>query len=139
MRIPVVFLCLWVGIITGCARTAKVTAVEGGTDIPYESLGTLEVREKVSRVSAAGAWYTGVEVVTLSLADTPARDERYKKKLRDLLAERAKTRYQADGVIGVRYWPDPSMDTFPQGYVYARGEMIKYTRFPGQGSDPAKT
>lgn len=127
-------------VCNGCARVEKVKAVEGGTESPYHSLGTIEVKEKAYRFNPAAAFWTGVEITTLTFADTPSRGEHYKKFLRKKLEKVANKRYDADAVINVQYWPDPESSNFPDGYVYARGEMIQYRRFPGestQGSMPS--
>ena len=114
----------------GCARTEKVRAVETGIEVPYESLGTLEVRYKTNRISSAGTLNAVKEGATLTLADTPSRAERYKMALRSELARRAKKEFGAHAVIHVTYWPDLEASSFPDGYVHARGEMVRYTRFP---------
>lgn len=120
---------------TGCARIEKVKAIEGTKDLPYESIGTLEVKEKALTATPASAFWTGVEVTTLTFAKTPSRGELYKKSLRSKLAQLARRKYGADAVINVNYWPDPDSKSFPRGYIYARGEMIRYEHFPG--TDPS--
>ena len=116
--------------VSGCARVEKVRALEGDKDVAYDSLGTLEVKRRVPFVRPTGILWSGVEVLTLSLAKTPSRADQYKKSLRSKLAQKAKKRYGADGVIKVEYWPDPASSRFPEGYLYARGEMIRYRKFP---------
>ncbi len=119
-------------VITGCARVQEVTAVEGDTSVPYDSLGTLQVEKKVPYVRSSGLWWGTVEVVSLGLAGTPSRGEQLKKSLRSKLAETARKQCKADLVIKVEYWPDPESSKFPDGRVYARGEMIKLRRFAAQ-------
>lgn len=114
----------------GCARVEKVRAVEGDGGIPYETIGTLEIKEKAPLITGKGVLWTGVEVATLTMAKTPSRAEQYKKSLRKKLAKKARKNYGADGVVKVEYWPDPAQRSFPYGYVYARGEMIRYKKFP---------
>ena len=112
-----VAMVLW----AGCARVEKVKAVEGDrTTTPYESLGTLEVKEKARFISFSNV--------------LGGAAEHYKKSLRAKLADTARTHYGADGVIKVEYWPDPQSKRFPYGYIYARGEMIKYRKFPASTS-----
>lgn len=124
-----VFSIFYVFLMTGCARTELVRAVEGD-DVPaYNSLGTLEVKQLAPVVTAKGAFWTGVEAVTLGFAKTPSRGEHYKASLRSELAYLASHRYGADKVINVTYWPDPDSFSFPDGLIYARGEMIRYSRF----------
>lgn len=127
-------------VCNSCARVEKVKAVEGGTESAYQSLGTLEVKEKTYRFNPDAFFWTGVEITTLTFADTPSRGEHYKKFLRKKLEKVANKRYNADAVINVQYWPDPESSNFPDGYIYARGEMIQYRRFPSestQGSVPS--
>jgi hypothetical protein len=124
------FIILALSLATGCARVEKVVAVESGSEIPYISLGTLEVKERISSFEPSQMVWGGVEVLSLSFANTPKRWEQYKKLMRRRLAELAKERYGAHAVINVVYWPDPSNSKFPEGYLYARGEMIRYQRFP---------
>lgn len=119
-----------VSSLMGCARIEKVKATEAAKEIPYHSLGTLEIKERALIPTTASPLWTGVEVATLTLADTPSRGERYKRSLRSKLARLARIKYGADAVINVHYWPDPESKNFPQGYLYARGEMIRYQHFP---------
>lgn len=121
----------------GCARTERVKAVEGDKSLAYESLGTLEIKEKAYALNPSNAFWTSVEVATLSFARTPSRGEHYKRLLRKKLAKVADSKYDADAVINVHYWPDPESKKFPDGYVYARGEMIRYHSFPGDAPQPA--
>ena len=116
--------------VSGCARVEKFQAIEGDKEIPYESLGTLEVNTKATRLNKRSFFWTSTEVMTLGFADTPGRGDHYKQILKKKLIEKAKERYGADAVIKVQYWPDPDSDSFAHGLIYARGEMVKYTRFP---------
>ena len=129
-------------VFNGCSRVEKVRATEEGKGIPYDSLGTVEVKEKAYRLTPSAAFWTGVEITTLTFADTPSRGEHYKKYLRMKLEKVADKRYNADAVINVHYWPDPESNSFPDGYIYARGEMIRYQRFPKeptQGPTPGQS
>jgi len=131
MRLWITVLILAVSCsFLGCSRTQKVTAYETGSEIAYVHLGTLEVQEKAQDMDPRHAMMQGLEVATLTLADSPSRAEIYKASLRKKLAEVAKRKYGAHAVIHVTYWPDPSMDKFPEGKVFARGEMIRYKPFP---------
>ena len=105
-------------------------SVEGDITTPYESLGTLEVKQMAPLVSPRGVLWTGVKLATLGFAKTPSRGDHYKSFLRSELSYLAKSRYGADKVINVTYWPDPQSFAFPHGLIYARGEMIRYSRFP---------
>ena len=113
-----------------CARVQKVVAVEGDEATRYESLGMLEVKTKADVMSPQRLGWTTVKFGTLGFARTPSRGEIYKKKLDALLADKARKHYGADRVIHVAYWPDLNSNSFPQGLIYARGEMIHYQTFP---------
>lgn len=121
-------------LVSGCARTEKVVAKEGAFGVPYESLGTIEVKEKVPAMPLTRALRKGVEVATFGLADAPQRSEYYKDILKKKLAKLAKEQYGAHAVVDVRYWPDPETPKFPEGYLHARGEMVRYLRFPAEVS-----
>ena len=54
----------------------------------------------------------------------------WSKKVQKKLAKEAWQHYQADEVINVEFWPDPAGKSFPRGYMFARGEMVKYEPFP---------
>ena len=107
-------------LLAGCARAEKFQALEGTKDIPYDSLGTVEVKKRVLVFSASGA--------------SPAA---IKESLRAALAQKARKHYGADSVIKVRYWPDPASRGFPHGLIYARGEMIRYRHFPAESPEHA--
>ncbi|MBI3317150.1 MAG: hypothetical protein HYZ85_04010 [Candidatus Omnitrophica bacterium] len=132
-RFWVNFLALWVVMssLSACIRTERVRAIEGSEGVlPYQSLGTLEIKQKAPYVTPGGILFTGIEVATLTFAKTPSRGDHYKRTLRAELAEVASKSYGADKVVNVEYWPDPDSGSFPDGYVYARGEMVRYHRFP---------
>lgn len=116
-------------LMAGCTRAHKVYSFEGDTAVPYASLGTIEVDITAKKLTPSSLAWGGVEVATLSLAQTPSSGEQYKASLRKELARRAEKYYGADAVINVEYWPDPSLESFPEGKIYARGEMIKYEKF----------
>lgn len=110
MRIfTILFFSTLVLVASACARYEKVTVLETGIseDIPYESLGVLEVK-RPGRISNTAI----------------------KSALNRQLADIADERYEADAVINVEYWPDlDSTQKYPDGLVYARGQMIRYKRF----------
>ena len=121
--------------LSGCTlftRNQWVKAMEGvGPNVPpYDSLGTLEVKEFAPWLTVPAVLWTGVEVATLSFAKTPSRGDHYKRALRSELAYVASHQYGADAVINVTYWPDPDSKSFADGRIYCRGEMIRYKRFP---------
>jgi hypothetical protein len=111
------------------ARTEKVRAVEGDISTPYATLGTLEVKTKVGgRAIISGRT---VQVLTLGILN-PTSAKYYRKKLKAKLAKKAAKHYGANAVINVHYWPDPNSRKFPQGFIYARGEMVRYIHFPSK-------
>ena len=102
-------------IFFGCSRTAKVVAIEGDkSDISYTDLGTLEIKMHAPALRSS------------------------RKILSSRLAALAHKRYGADAVIKVEFWPDPNSRKFPNGIIYARGEMIKYNSFP-EPTQPTST
>lgn len=132
---------LWIALlpclilVTGCSRAGHVTAMESGTSAAYESMGSLVVKEKAKDLWDMEAKKLLVETATLSLADTGTRADMFRQALSARLAETARKKYDAHAVINVTYWPDPSGDDFPEGEIFARGEMIRYTNStPGSAS-----
>ncbi len=124
-----VFILLLLPMGLGCARVEKFQAIEGDKEIPYKSLGTLEVNTSATRLNTRSFFWTSTEVMTLGLAKTPGRGDHYKEMLKSKLVAKAKKNYGADAVIKVQFWPDPDSDSFPHGLIYARGEMVKYVSF----------
>lgn len=115
----------------GCAtRVAKVKAIEGETAVPYNSLGTLEIKINPWVGFFPRLYWTTIKGLTLGLMPTPSRGEIYKSALRKRLARKAEKSYDADAVIGVTYWPNPEAKRLAEKNIFARGEMIKYTPFP---------
>ncbi|MDP3921374.1 MAG: hypothetical protein Q8R76_11275 [Candidatus Omnitrophota bacterium] len=108
----------------------KVRATEKDSDIAFISLGELEVSENAVLLAPEAGMWSGIKLMTFNLANTPSRADLYKKALRDKLASTAKKRYGAHRVVNVQYWPEPSNGEFPEGLIYARGEMIRYQPFP---------
>lgn len=132
---------LWIALLpclllfTGCSRAGKVVAMESGTSGAYESMGSLVVKEKAKDLWDMEAKKLLVETATLSLADTGTRADMFRQALSARLAETARKKYDAHAVINVTYWPDPAGDDFPDGEIFARGEMIRYTNStPGSSS-----
>lgn len=126
-------LCVFMilGLLSSaCTRIDRVKVLESDLETPYDSLGTLEVKMRVSFTSASGLLASAAEVLTFGAANTLSRSERYKQALRAKLSREAHGRYSADAIIHVEYWPDPTSKNFPDGYLYARGEMVKFRRFP---------
>lgn len=117
-------------LVTGCSRSGKVVAVESDVSTAYESIGTLEVKENAKDLWDLEARKLLVETATLTLADTSARADLFRKALTQRLAETARKKYDAHAVINVTFWPDPNGSEFPDGDIFARGEMIRYKKFP---------
>lgn len=116
-------------LTSGCTRFQKVKAVEEETDLPYDSLGQLEVQTKAYSITPTGALWDGIELLTLTFAPTPSRGERYKRILSTKLSRHAREHYGAHQVINVTYWPDPESRRFPEGIIRARGEMVRFRPF----------
>jgi len=125
------FICL-IGIMAlGCTRMQSVRAYENVPDQrPYVSMGTLEVNVPADSIPPSKLLWGGIELLSLTYATTPSRGDIYKSALKSKLAKIANARHDADAVINVEFWPDPASEDFPNGKVYARGEMVRYQRFP---------
>lgn len=122
------FFCFFLG---GCAhRIEKMTIHEGDIQTPYDRLGTVEVRKKVPLARLQDLFYGPASVLTLGQASLPEEWTQIKRDLDAELLQNARGRFGADAIINVKYWPDLKSPGFPQGYAYARGEMVRYTRFP---------
>lgn len=119
-------------IVVGCAKIEEPTSYDS-PEPPiktFKTIGTLEVQEPVQELTNQKSAWAGVEVLTVSLADTPTAGELYKARLKTKLASVAKEKYGADAVVNVSYWPDPESGDFPEGLVHARGDMVRYQKFP---------
>ena len=130
---PVLIYIAAIMVITaGCAKIEESRSYEdSGPNLKtYKSIGILEVKEPAQELTnQKGAWF-GVEVATLSLAPTPSAGDLYKARLKAKLAHVAKERYGADAVVNVTFWPDPDSGNFPDGLIHARGDMVRYKKFP---------
>lgn len=133
MKIMIGFILMAI-CVGGCSRTQQVRATQTGSGLPYTSLGTLEVKETAGLITGPQTFWSGVKVLSLGLADTPRRSTLYEKTLKQRLEKLSRLTYDADAVINVRYWPDLESSSFPDGLIYARGEMIRYKRFPQESS-----
>ena len=111
---------------TGCMHTEKRRAVTEESSQPFESLGVLEVHIKTNTWAPSNLGNFFKELFTLSFGDT-SYETRLKKKL-----IKESDKFNADQVVKVTFWPDLNLNQFPDGKVYARGEMIRYRRFPPQ-------
>lgn len=131
MNRPIIIYAIMIlgTLSSGCARIEKVKVLASDPSMPYESLGTLEVKTQANRRALPRLGWTTVEMMTLSLAKTPTRGETYKRRLNQKLSDKASEHYDADAIIHPEYWPDPESSAFPEGQVYARGEMIRYRKF----------
>jgi hypothetical protein len=99
----------------GCSRTQKVVVHPGDLTTAYEPLGTIQVEQTVPRFRLMRCFRSQPE---------------YLKGLLDKkMVKIAKARYGAEVVIKPEYWPDLASKKFPQGKVYAKGEMVRYKRF----------
>ena len=109
------FMWIWVLLagfaVSGCTHIDKVRTTEGDLSIPYESMGTLEVK-----------------IRTRSLGSTSP--EKRKAMLDDKLSQESKKHFAPDALIHATYWPDLQSRSFPGGYMYARAEMVRYKPFP---------
>lgn len=125
-RILLIFAVLWIG---ACAKVDKVRVLVQNPPYTYESLGVIEVKKPVRIMMPDQFLFGTAEVLTLSLAKTPDQTARIKASLNNALIKKARNHYQADAVINVEYWPKLDSNGFPDGFAYARGEMIRYQSF----------
>lgn len=114
-------------VAAGCAHKEKMNAVEGGIDWPYDLLGTEEVHINTNPWSPVNWGWDLREIFTLGFADTS-----YPVRLQKALIKKAKKYGDVNQIIHVTYWPAPSNGKFPKGKIYARGEMVRYKRFPAE-------
>ena len=117
-RLPVVFSLILLLLFAGCAK-ARIVVYPA---TPYDSMGTLE--EHVVSVQ----YNIVVRILTLGLLRKPSYAD-LTKELREKLESQAVHKYGADAVSNIQYWPDLTTDATVD-YLYARGEMIRYKKFP---------
>lgn len=99
-----------------------IPVTESDSDIPYESLGAIEVNESPSLLLNHV-----VKIFTIGLLSQ--KDVAVvKKQLNKKLAAKAKL-YSPDAIVNVVYSPAPNDERFLKSKrVYAKGEMIKYKK-----------
>jgi hypothetical protein len=118
----------------GPAALAQELDPASSPEKPYTSLGTLEVREKAGTLFFNRLGWTLAEAATLTRADTPSRADVLRSRARERLLRKARKNYGAHDVVSIEYWPAPESEYFPDGFLLARGEMIRYTPFPAEDS-----
>lgn len=125
------FFVLLIGLLfSGCAKTSKITIYDQTTPpLPYEKIGTLEVKEKAYRFRSQDLVHAPLEVVSIGFYPSPSGADKLKGALNDHLLHDAKKFYRADAIINVTYWPELSSASFPDGWAHAKGEMIKFLPF----------
>ncbi len=113
-------MACFISIQTAFAGGIPVT--ESGTDLPYVSIGTIEVHD--SSQSLIGKT---IHILTLGIL-AKNKQESVKKRLMARIAHDAKL-YSPDAVIHVEFSPAPDEPRFLNSdEVFAKGEMIKYKR-----------
>jgi len=117
------------GMNAGCSRTQKVVAMQGDLGKPYESLGSLEVDRKAPWIPYRRIFGQIGEWLTFGHAENISREAYLQGLLNKKILKAAKKNHQAEAVIHMQYWPDLNAKKFPQGLVYAKGEMVRYKRF----------
>lgn len=136
---PLFILGIIMAASSGCSHVEKVRVLEGDIDTPYQILGTLEVKTKTPVFRVSNLVDGTKEALTLGYARTPVDAEKIKKDLDNKLMHDARDHYGADAVVKVRYWPNLASGSFPDGYAYARGEMVRYEPFPNDAKEKDKT
>ena len=114
------FALVWIQVPSVHAGV-KLDLTEKKAVIPYTSLGFTEVK-----VKAPGKELKGDKASEKAIK----RGNKLKSKLFSKMSKDAKKYFKADAVINITYWPELTSFKFPHKYVYARGEMIRYNRFP---------
>lgn len=126
VSIMVVFL----GMNAGCSSTEKVVAIQGDFSKPYESLGTIEVDRRAPRIQSRRIFGQVWEWITFGYVENISQEAYLQGLLNKKILKAAQKNHQAEAVIQMKYWPDLSSPEFPQGLIYAKGEMIRHKRFP---------
>ena len=104
-------------LTVGCAEHRMVSYPA----TPYDSMGTLE-EHIPSQHSPMVRW------VTLGWMNRRSYTS-MKRQLSKKLERKALHMYGADAVANIEYWPSKDIDASVD-YIYARGEMIRYKKFP---------
>lgn len=126
-----IFLALMMTIgFSGWSKTQGVTVIKEEISVPYDSLGEVEVNSKLPffRGRTIGSQFLNW-VVTSDLDGNTSQEAYLQDYLNKKLIKAAKKNHNVDALIHVKYWPDLKAKKFPEGRVYARGEMIRYKRF----------
>lgn len=123
------FLLVMSVVATGCSRVQKVIATQEGMTASYESLGVLEVNRKAPSLQCKRFFGKILEWVTFGHYKNVSQEVYLQRLLDKKLIKDAKKTHHAERVINVKYWPDLKAKKFPQGLIYAKGEMVRYKRF----------
>lgn len=115
---------------TGCSQAHKVIATQGGISEPSESIGSIEVERQVPRIAYRRIFGQLWEWITFGRSENISREAYLQGLLNKKMLKAAKNVYNAEAVIHTEYWPDLTEKKFPQGRVYAKGDMVRYKRFP---------
>lgn len=114
----------------GCSRTQKVVVMQAEVSEPYETIGKIEVDRSVPRIQYRRVFGQLWEWMTFGHSDNLSSEAYLKGLLDEKMLRSAKKDYKAEAIIHAEYWPDLSAKKFPQGRIYAKGDMIRYKRFP---------
>ncbi len=124
-------LAVLVAFSAGCSRVQEMVVTQDAKSltIPYESLGWIQVDLKAPPIQYARVAGQLGEWISFGFYRNPSQEEYLQNLLNEKIRGVAKERYKAEEVINVRYWPELSANSFPEGRIGARGEMIRYRRF----------
>jgi hypothetical protein len=114
----------------GCSRTQKVVVLQSGISEPYESLGSIEVDRKVPRIQYRRIFGKVWEWTTFGHCKNISQEAYLQGLLNKKMLKDARKNHHAEAVINAKYWPDLTAKKFPQGRIYAKGDMVRYKRFP---------
>ncbi len=117
------------GMNSGCSSSQKVVAMQGDLGKSYESLGWVEVDRTVPRIQYRRIFGQLWEWITIGHVENLSREEYLQGLLDKKVLKVAKKNHEAEAVIHMQYWPDLAARKFPQGLIYAKGEMIRHKRF----------
>ncbi|MFA7255570.1 MAG: hypothetical protein WC133_05690 [Candidatus Omnitrophota bacterium] len=114
----------------GCSRVQKIVVTQGEISEPSEPMGSIEVQRKAPRIPYRRIFGQLWEWVTFGHCENISREAYLQGLLNKKMLKDAKNDYNAEAVIHVKYWPDLTAKKFPQGLIYAKGDMVRHKRFP---------
>ncbi len=123
-------LAFFCGMFAGFSRVQDVVVTQDSTSItvPYKSFGWVEVNRKAPLIQYRRIGGQLLYWCSFGYFSNPTQSVYLQGLLNKLLAKAAKKRQGVEAVINTQYWPDLTAGQFPEGRIYAKGEMIRYKR-----------